>query len=313
MATNALFTQSAYILLDRPVPTEALSAALRSFNLLGPKDAAPGPTGWAFGGEGLMLSMEPELRGVILVDHVPRPWPDDLGESDPEGDLFAAWTMGYFGPCTAPGNLERAAQQCWVWDDGSAVADAHTGFLRIRSTCAPPESAAPPAGGHNPLLELLLVTEVARALCGVEGALGYFNPNGETLRSAEAVREGLEVFRDEGMPPLDLWSNVRLLLHAESRWSLMDTVGMAQLGILDHEACFTSNAYEPEEVDRFLRNATYAELMKKADLERIGVAGPGGVPWSALASRATVPPAREVMRWLPNDQRPVPDALLART
>lgn len=310
---SSLFAQSSSVLLGREVDMEEVSSRLRRFNILGPKEGAEGPSGWVFGGDGLLISMEPELTGVILVDQVPHRWPDDLGEAEPESELHAAWELGYFGPHVSPRSLERATQQSWIWEKGPAAVADHQGFLRVRSTYAPKEPGEPAElpRGYNPLLEMLLMTEVCDALLELPEALAYFNPNGETLRDAVGLRDGLRMFSDEGMPPLDLWANVRLHVNPHLGWTHMDTVGMAQLQVSDHEACFASDSVRPEDVDGLLRTASYTQLVNKlAPRNGTELKGPGGNIWRSTAlERGLAPPERPVIRWIPEDGRELPAEL----
>ena len=65
--------------------------------------------------------------------------------------------------------------------------------------------------------------------------------------------------------------------------NLMDTVGMSQLDAPDHEAYFQSTAYEPGEVDTFLRN-TSVYVVKQGLIIRDGdtADGPGNVRWQGF-------------------------------
>ena len=91
------------------------------------------------------------------------------------------------------------------------------------------------------------------------------------------MRNGDVVFADEdGVPPLELWANVRLFTLIEG-WLMMDTVGHPQLNapgkppFPDIEAVFPKGKCDPQDVDAFLRNlalyllANGAETIKDGD------------------------------------------------
>jgi hypothetical protein len=263
---------------------------------------------WAFGGPAVLVEFRPEVNGRAVVDIVDRPWPDDMGDPQTEPMLFGAWTMGHFGPCTFPGNLRRAAQQCWAWDEGKTVLGRHRAFLRVRVTYAahtgnlfPPDYDAVP--------ELVTLTRLTRLLLELPGALAYFNPGGEVLRSAEGVDESLAHAARSSLPPLDLWSNIRLFNIGDG-WKLMDTVGNIQLDRPDIEACFASQ--ECGEVDPFLRNVTWY-LLQQGEVINDGdtIGGPGDVNWRASLhdDALTDPSVRRVLRFLPEDGSEIPAAL----
>ena len=308
---KGFFTQTACVLLEHPCSLDRLEEVLYPFQPEGRREANQS---WHFSGPELVLPLSPEKNGSILVDVVSHPWPDDMGSPQTAPDLFAAWSMGYFGPFTYPGGLTRARQQCWHWEEGRSVAEKHRAFIRIRSTYAlgaKDDDLVMPED-YDPLPELLRVTQIAASAARVEEALCYFNPNGETLQSADMVQESLEWLVSGGPPPLNLWSNVRLFNLEQMRgWSLMDSVGLGQVDVPDQEACFPGRKYEPSEVSGFLLNAglylmTNGPVIKNGDT----MTGPGGKNWQATVMKAgLVAPPRETLRWFPADEK-YPPALL---
>jgi hypothetical protein len=113
--------------------------------------------------------------------------------------------------------------------------------------------------------------------------------------------------------PLPVWSNVRFfrLENAEPRWNLMDTVGMSQLDAPDHEAFFQSTAYQPREVDGFLRTMSSYVVTEGPIIQHGDTAdGPGSVKWQGFrVEEAHAAPARPVIRWFPLDRRKIPAEL----
>jgi len=221
--------------------------------------------------------------------------------------------MGQFGPGTWPGGLERACQQSWGWPDGRSIPLAHQAFVRIRSSYGfgAADDAPVMPGDYDPVKELEFVTRVAGALVGLPDVLCFFNPNGECVKSASQFLEALN--RSAEQLPLDLWSNVRLFrfTDTEPEWVLMDTVGMSQLDVSDHEACFPPDAYDPNEVAGFLRDVSlYVVEQRPVIRDGDTVDGPGDTKWQGFnLDEGRVAPPREVIRWLPLDGREAPPEL----
>jgi hypothetical protein len=308
---KSFFTQGTTVLLERACDMAALKRALKEFAVereLEPSAEAP----W-MGGEGLVVAMRPEVNGHLLVDVIDHAWPDAMGDPQTDPTLFAAWSMGWFGPFTYPGALQRAQVMSFSWPEAADVTNRHRAFVRVKASyavgAAPDDPVLPE--DYDPLAELERVTEVTSALLSLPGALAYFNPNGEVLRSRDALRGDLAEYRNAGLVPLPIWSNVRLF-RFEPDWLMMDTVGMEQLDVDDHEACFRKGVYEPGDADNFLRNATdyvreNGPVIKDGDT----MDGPGEIRWQArhleesLAERP-----RSVLRWFPMDGSTPPDRLV---
>ena len=303
------FTQGVVLFCEQAPVLDALAAALSSFEVVGRREAADS---WTFGGPSVLVAFRPEANGYVMIDTVDQRWPDHMGDPKQESMLFAAWSMGNFGPYAFPGGLARAAQQCWAWEPGRTIADRHQGFVRVRSSYAFGAKDDDPIfpDDYEPVAELELVTKLASALLDVRGTLCYFNPNGEVLRDADGLRESLNWAWSHQLPPLDIWSNVRLY-NFNQEWSLMDTVGNAQLDMADVE-CVFSRTYEPREIDRFLRNSSLY-LLKNGPVikDNDTMDGPGNVRWQARSyDQGIIDPPRRVLRFVPLDGRKMPDELL---
>ena len=133
----------------------------------------------------------------------------------------------------------------------------HRAFLRIRMTyilgAGPDAKVAPP--DYDPRSELEYLNKIVIALMDHPKALLYFNPNGEVLRNRESFVEGVEYHQKHSLPPLGLWSNVRMF-NFDEQWMLMETVGMEQLDLPDLEACFPKGSFDGGAVDYFFRNCS---------------------------------------------------------
>jgi hypothetical protein len=93
----------------------------------------------------------------------------------------------------------------------------------------------------------------------------------------------------------------------------MDTVGMGQLGMTDHEACFARDRYDPRGFSDFLFH-TAAYVLAQGPVIKDGdvITGPGRVDWQARRfAQGKAPPPRAVCRWLPLDGSEPPAELLA--
>lgn len=308
---RGIYTQTVCLLLRDEVSWDQLRPALQAYTIR--KEVAQASE-WFFGGPTLVLDYRPDKNGYVAVDFINQRWPDGMGDPKQESTLFGAWSMGAFGPHTYPGGLQRAMQQCWAWDEGKVLPPQHRGFIRIRSSYAFGAADEDPLwpADYDAEQDLDFVTNVARALLTLPQALCYFNPGGEVLRDRAMVDESLEYGRDHELPPLELWSNVRLF-NIDDSWSLMDTVGNSQLDLPDIEASF-ERRYDPGEVDGFLRNVTLY-LLTNGDVIRDHntLDGPGDIRWQAQRfDNGLCDPPRKVICFVPLDDSTAPAVVLHR-
>lgn len=300
-------------MLREPVALETLREALADFGIVGQQEPENGaePTN-------LVLPFRPEVEGHVLITTSDEPWPDAMGDPTDEPDLFVAWSLGQFGPLAFPGCLQRAVEQTWEWEDGREAAPQHTAHLRILVSyvlvgddeITNSEAPLVPVD-YDAIEELHFLTKVVTRLLELPQAICYFNPGGELLRDAEGLREGLNFAWAHDLPPLDMWTNIRLF-RATDEWSLMDTIGNGQLDIPDLEAIFRSDDYEPTDVHLFLRNASLFLLNAEEELEDGDTAdGPGGIAWIAMeCDDGLSDPPRPTIRWVPDDGATPPVDLL---
>jgi hypothetical protein len=300
---KSLFTQGLMVLLRAPVPLERVAAALGDRPVLGAIEG-DGQEGWMGVRPTLVVALG-EGEGKLAIDVVEAPWPDSLGSAEPESPLFNAWNMGFLGPFAAPGALARGVDHNpGQWEGARAAAGEHKAFVRVRSSwvIGAGEGARVVPEDYDAEAELEAVTKVAESLLALPEALAYWNPSGEVLLPRERVSEALALAFEHVVPPFDLWANVRLF--REGEWTVMDSVGMAQLDMDDQEVCFASGKYDPQEVYGFIRQATFFMLEKgMAQVSGGEVStGPGGVAWRGqrVEQSLAVPP-RPAMRWFPVD------------
>jgi hypothetical protein len=300
------FSQCICVLFERVPALADVERAFERWTVAGKSNASEGDDGWAVSGPGLILAL-PD-GSFALADLVGRAWPDDPAVAGAPG-LAAAFRAGMFGPGTTAGALKRAMDQSWAWPEGGASARRHGGFVRLRMGYGRPQGApADSQGGQDPVYELALLTEISRSLVGMKGALGFFDPAGEALRSREQIEAAMGRKAGRGPPPIDMWSNIRAVALAQEegeRWLLVDMVGMGQLGLPDHEAIFADGKEQPDAVQGLLRNACMHVLSgRPIPLGSTSDDG-AGRRWTASFATGLVAPRREVVRWLP-EQGPRP-------
>jgi hypothetical protein len=271
------------VLFARAPSLHALDSHLKALGGLRRDDGPPGAH-WAEGGRSLVL----DLDGLeIRVDPVKRPWPrvpDDVAGDEVLAERFAE---GCFGPFAWPESYWRALDHPWTWKESREIATRHQAFVRLRL-----QRSGEPA----PIRELMALTRTAAAVMGDYGALCFFAPGGEALRSIEMVQRGLKQIGPTPAP-VDLWTNTRLASLGGTR-QLMDTVGMSQLGLRDLEAHYSTNRIGYRQVDAFLRNLSLYQV-DKGDVLRDGnrLPGPDGTDWEIRAmGRSLLEPWRSVLQ-----------------
>ncbi|NND99533.1 MAG: DUF4261 domain-containing protein [Pirellulaceae bacterium] len=315
---KGLFTQGMCVLLREAMTIDELQECLKDFDLVGKHesiddDDAP---------ETLVLKYRDEVQGHLLVTPSAGLWPDDMGDPDESPERFVAWSLGQFGPLAFPGCLERASEQSWGWEDGSDAIKEHKGHVRFLISYVlgaeeeegeEEEDVPLVPDDYDPIDEMKFLTKAVTAVLESPKAICYFNPGGEVLRDENGLRQGLNYAWSHDLPPLDMWTNVRLF-RATEEWSLMDTVGNGQLDVPDLEAVYDTDRYEPSDIERFLRNASLYLLNTNEDVEDGDTAdGPGDVCWTAMeCEEALSDPPRPTIRWIPEDGTDPPDELLER-
>lgn len=298
---KGLFTASLSVLFEAPPSLDALEESLAGVNIAGRREAAP-ENPW-LGGPSLMVPMRPEVNGLVNIDVVDRAWPDRMGDPQKAARLFGAWTLGGFGPFVFPGALERSVQQAVSWPEAAERVPSHQAFVRARVSYVFGRAGDAPVipEDYDPLFELHFLTDLARRLLTVEGAVAYFAPSGEVVLDRPRLERLLEERAASEIPPLDAWTNVRFFrIGDEDGWALMDTIGNEQLGVPDLEACFPLDQVDPDEVAGWLRDVSLY-LVESGPVIEDGhtIDGPGGV-WKAHAKEESLAPApRATVRWIP--------------
>lgn len=314
---KGLFTQGMCVLLRQPISIATLQERLKGFTLVGQHESmddedAP---------QTLVYDFRPEVSGHLLVTPASGKWPDDMGDPDESPERFVAWSLGQFAPLAFPGCLQRAGEQSWGWEEGGDQIHEHQAHVRLLISYVlgvdepeeEDEDVPLVPDDYDPLGELNFLTKAVEALLEIPEAICYFNPGGEVLRDEGSLRRGLNYAWSHDLPPLDMWTNVRLFKATES-WSLMDTVGNGQLDLPDLEAIYDSERFEPGEIEGFLRSASLYMMQADEEVEDGDTAdGPGELNWSAMECvDALSDPPRPTIRWVPQDGSEPPEELLER-
>ena len=301
MPTKGFFTQGVAVLFRHKITLASLEPLLSSFKIVKRSEEFEK---WEFSGPSFILEYRPEVNGYIAVDIVERPWPDQMGDKINERMLLGAWAVGQFGPFAFPGNLERALQHCYWWEEGPKLAPQHQCFVRIRLSYVfgTAQSAPVMPADYKSVDELNFIIGIVMQLLRHPDALCYFNPNGELLLERSFMEQVLAHYQKVNLPPVDLWAN-RRMFKLKDNWMMMDTVGMRQVDLDDIETCFRSDRFAPNDIAPFLGNTSLYLLGAGAvikDGETID--GPGGVLFRAQSFKeGMVTPPRSTLRFRPED------------
>src|SRR5688572_30459129 len=128
---KGFFTQSACVLLSKATSLDAVTPLLSEFRIAARADEVADPH---LRGPALMLDFRPEVNGVVQVDLRDQKWPDHMGDPGTEPMLFAAWSMGHYGPFAFPGSLQRAREQLRAWPEGKEIVERHAAMIHISTT-----------------------------------------------------------------------------------------------------------------------------------------------------------------------------------
>ncbi|MFK8112365.1 MAG: DUF4261 domain-containing protein [Rubripirellula sp.] len=314
---KGLFTQGICVLLREPIALAELEERLQSLEFAGRHESMDDDDS----PQTLVYEYRPEVNGHLLITPSSGRWPDDMGDPDETPERFIAWSLGQFGPLAFPGCLERAGEQSWGWEAGGDLIESHQAHIRllisyVLGTDDPDEEEDDlplVPDEYDSLHELTFLMRAVSSLLEMPEAICYFNPGGEVLRDDDGLRRGLNYAWNHDLPPLDMWTNVRLF-RATDNWSLMDTVGNGQFDLPDLEAVYETEKYEPSQVEGFLRSASLYLLHDQKEIEDGDTAdGPGDLVWQALECYdALSDPPRPTIRWIPDDGTEPPSALLDR-
>ena len=307
---KGIITQTFVVLFREYIEVASLKPLLSEFNIV---KETPGNANWALGGPGLILEYLRKINGLIAVDVVNQPWPDHMGNPKTEMEIFGAWAMGWFGPFTYPGGLERATQQSWQWPEAKSAVPQHAGFLRLRISYGfgLPKDAKCIPDNYDPLGELEFLSALASTLLQHPAALCYFNPSGELLLPKAGLDRQITFAREHKLPALPAWTNVRLF-NFDANWLVMDTVGNWQLDMPDQEMAIPRATFDGAAYDAWLRDVSLYVFRKPGAIKDGNTMDrPGGEKWQGKTfPQGICPPLRQVIRWLPFGVKDIPPQFL---
>lgn len=298
---KGFYAQGIALLFKSSPDISELKKLLSEFKIV---NEVEGSDSWEISGPSLVVEYRPEVNGYVSVDIVNEIWPDDMGDPQESPELFAAWSMGHFGPFTYPNGLSSAIQQSWHWEEAEATAIQHTAFVRLRISYifGADENAPVIPEGTDPEDELFFISNLALAILEHPKALCLFNPSGEILMNKVDLFEALEFGKENSLPPLNALTNVRMF-NIDEKWLMMDSVGNAQLDISDLEVPFLRDTVNPGDVASFIRNISLYLLQSQAEIkDRDTFDGPDGKVWRAkVLENGLASPPRAVIRLISED------------
>lgn len=263
-------------------------------------------TSWA-------IPFRPEANGFVLVDVLPRAWPDSMGNQETDTATFLAWGVGAFGPGAWPGGLARASKGS-PEKELAAVVERHLGVVRVRVTYAlgRAESDQDPLfpEDRDAVAELKAVLKVAEAVLKLPGARAFYNPNAEVITTPASFARSVAAASGKHLPwPLIVAVRSLALSEPRGAW-LFDTLGLrsqfdqSRRPLLDHELVLPEGG-DPKAAERLLQGLAATAITRGNDWQPgEEVDGPDGAPWSAERHpEALAVPPRPVWRWAPASLR----------
>jgi len=245
--------------------------------------------------------LDDEKTAYLVVDAWDHSWPDNAnGKNLSTAEL----ELG-----TERGGLQRSLDQCWVWDTVAEVVGRHQAVIRVRLEISGSVPLTPSAASKN-LVRVIRETISGR---GLPNVLAYFQPAGEVLLPPHVVAEILEHATIAQIPPLDLWSNIRISWLTD-HWSLVETVGNIQLDLPDAEIYFEHARQEANDVAALAR-AVSLRMLTEASAPSIGqsfAAHDGSMFIVVKPTENLLPPARPITRLLPEVAGDLPEDLAKR-
>jgi Domain of unknown function (DUF4261) len=253
-------------------------------------------------GAGLTLATSFENGARCLVDICDFPWPDDLGVTGDPTLLTGAHALGAFGPFAHPGAFERALQ---APEYQSIAPDArnHRAFVRFRVSRLIPSDAGSEASfasteNANPAWEIAYLLRVAVSLRKMPVALAYFNSTSEQLLSMQGLADIITFAHKHKTYPVEAICRLRGYKIDEG-YSLVDSIGLEQLGMRDHEFSWNGDKITRQEQIEFLINLLHYQIdnvVQMADGHTTD--GPHNNLWRAEErENSYLIPPRKVLHW----------------
>lgn len=276
-------------------------------------------TEWAeMQGAGFTLKAGLESKASVSVDICNFPWPDDMGAGEKPTLLGSAHALGAFGPFVQPGAFERALQAPG-YKTGAMMAHEHRAFVRFRvshffkTDADAEESRQAQPDNAQPVQELAFLVRAAAALSELQEAVAYFNPNCELLLPMEGLSELVNNALEHKTCPVEAIVRLRGCPVEES-WSFVDSIGMAQLGLCDHEFAWDDPANTRTEQIHFLVDLLHYQADNAVEFKnRHTTDGPHERLWRAEErENSCMEPDRKVLHWTVEGAAAEPDVLATK-
>jgi hypothetical protein len=290
-----MFLQTGVILFDRLPSLDEVAAGLAGVPIARRRER-DGNSGYWFGGEGMLLiETDTAQNGAIAVELFHQPWPDSMGNPETDTELFGAWAMRQFGLTNFPYGLARANAE------GTASRSDHVAFVRLNLSYvfgAEDDALVCPEERDVPA-ELGAIAQLAKRLCELTGAVGWFAPNGEVWLPVHEARE-LLARQATGELVRELWVTTRA--YPAGRHLLVETVGVAPMNpqmaeAYDHQVVVLPDlGLDGDVVSRFVLELSGVARGGSKVVPSEPVLGPGG-RWFASLVNTDNPPPRSVVRW----------------
>lgn len=278
------------LLLENPLPVADLAACFPGLNV----EEETSLVGY----------LDDQETARLVVEVLPHPWPD---KTDWDGHPAAEFGLG-----TEPWGLQRSLEQCWVWDAAPSAVAGHRAVVRVRR-----ETIGVKADDLDSTQEaarnVIQLIRAALNAANLPGVLAYFQPAGEVLLPIHHVAEMLEHATIAQIPPLDLWSNIRISWLTDD-WSLVETIGNIQLDLPDVEIYFKHDQQETNDVAALAR-AVSLRMLSESSVPSIGqeFATHDGSKFSVVKpTENLLPPNRPIARLLSEDRGDLPKELAKR-
>lgn len=293
----SVFAHGIAVLFSETPARDSLHSCLRE-HLFDVEALDPAPWGW-MGSPAFRVFHGCSDRPAVVVQIDPHPWPDHLGNPQETPQLFAAWSMGFMCRGAYPGCLARAQMHCSALSAEDLAAPGHSAMVRLLSVPSRPSFAdrASLSSDYETLLDVVM------AVLTHSKAEMAFVPAAEILTSFADATVMRSKAREHGLPvTTPLLHSTRLFESPHEKNTLvMDTLGLDQVGLVDHEAVFDARQLRPSSVGGFLDSIAEYTIRRGNIFDSGHTAeGPDGQMWKVeQREESACPRPREVLRWVP--------------
>ncbi len=235
---------------------------------------------------------------MVLIESCAFPWSELAGS-----DALAA--NGDF----SQESLERACQFQMSWEGVEGAIAEHHAIVLVSIV----EEAGKTLSPVSQLRRLVDLSKTVLAIGHHPEVTAYFCPAGEVLLPVAMLAELLQTSQIAEVPPLDLFSNLRLSW-LDERWVIFETIGNSQLLLPDFEIYADSQQHDLNELASWLRRLSWRQLTPENALaDSHAIQNPQGADFDVVyAEDALLSPSRNVVRLIARDELAMPNGLPKR-